>query len=878
MADTTGASSSSDIAQPSPHAELPRQSGKHSIVSALAKPAYTFDGSNYGPWRCAFLEFLNAHGLRHHLTDSSPKESDPQYSEWSRLESAVCSWLISSVATQIMEPLSMTRPARALWLKLETMYANKSNVSRTVRLYEELFACRQGTRTLQTYYGAVDAIFTNLELYQPLVLDLDTLRRYRDELRAGAFLSGLRPELADMIRGQVLGGSRVLPTEEIFAAALRVQDSLPASQSAQPTETSALLASGGAPRASGKSASSGRTRNSYPSCKYCGKTTHPSEKCWKEFGKPAWAMAAAGGKTSATMSPADGSSSTTPSAAGTVSLTLSPSELAYIQASRASSLCPPTAPSASLAALTSSLVSYAGGRGSSPGTPSISTPHTTSWIIDSGASSHMTGLSTILTSYRPETSIPDVRIADGRSCPVLGSGQSSATSSLPLLNVLYIPGFPANLLSISAITKALHCGVFFYPHHCVFQDLDTGRRIGLGRENGRGIYELVADSPSTGLQALFALSASSSSLHDSFLWHCRLGHPSFVKFKETLPWLTLSEFHCESCELGKHHRSSYPSRTGPPTHRPFDLVHCDVWGPAPHSSPTGGKYYMVFVDDYTRASWTYILKSRKEVLSRVQHFLLEIITQYATLVKVLRTDNALEFTQKAIEDLCLAHGIVHQTTCPYTSQQNGVAERKHRHLLDMVRTLLLAMRVPQYLWCEAVLTATYLVNRLPSAALGGAIPLQRLTPAADIFSLPPRVFGCTAFVQDHTPDLSKLAPRAQKGVFVGYSRTQKGYRVYFPDQHQYVTSADVTFHEDVPYFPSTQSAEDLSPPSLLSSVSATPVPDLPIPIPISLPEASPSTASLQSDPSSEPEPPPLPPSPAPATLSPPLTTASRFRP
>ena len=281
---------------------------------------------------------------------------------------------------------------------------------------------------------------------------------------------------------------------------------------------------------------------------------------------------------------------TTPSAAGTVSLALSPSELAYIQASRASSLCPTAAPSASLAALTSSLVSCAGGRGSSPGTPSISTPHMTSWVIDSGASSHMTGFPSVLTSYRPETSIPDVRIADGHSCHVLGSGQSRATSSLPLQNILYIPGFPANLLSISAITKALHCGVFFFSHHCVFQDLDTGRRIGLGRENGRGIYELVVDSRSTGLQAFFALSASSSSLPDSLLWHCRLGHPSFVKLKETLPWLNLSEFHCESCEAGKHHRSSYPSRTGPPTHRPFDLVHCDVWGLAPHPSPTGGKY------------------------------------------------------------------------------------------------------------------------------------------------------------------------------------------------------------------------------------------------------------------------------------------------
>ena len=326
-----------------------------------------------------------------------------------------------------------------------------------------------------------------------------------------------------MIREQVLGGSRVLPTEEIFAAALCVQDSLPTSQTSQPVKTSALIASGGAPRASGKSTSSGKTRTSYPPCKYCGKPTHPSEKCWKEFGKPAWALAASGGRASSTTSPTEGSSSTTtPSAGGTVSLALSPSELAYIQASRASSLCPTAAPSASLAALTSSLVSYAGGRGSSPGRPSISTPHMTSWVIDSGASSHMTGFPSVLTSYRPETSIPDVRIADGRSCPVLGSGQSRATSSLPLQHVLYIPGFPANLLSISAITKALHCGVFFFPHHCVFQDLDTGRRIGLGRENGRGIYELVADSPSTGLQALFALSASSSSLHDSFLWHCRL--------------------------------------------------------------------------------------------------------------------------------------------------------------------------------------------------------------------------------------------------------------------------------------------------------------------------------------------------------------------
>ena len=98
------------------------------------------------------------------------------------------------------------------------------------------------------------------------------------------------------------------------------------------------------------------------------------------------------------------------------------------------------------------------------------------------------------------------------------------------------------------------------------------------------------------------------------------------------------------------------------------------------------------------------------------------------------------------------------------------------------------------------MTATYLQNRLPSAPLGGAIPLHRLSPTSSLFSLPPRVFGCVAFVQDHSPSLSELAPRALKGVFVGYSRTQKGYRVYFPDTRRYMTSADVTFHADSPFF------------------------------------------------------------------------------
>ena len=306
---------------------------------------------------------------------------------------------------------------------------------------------------------------------------------------------------------------------------------------------------------------------------------------------------------------------------------------------------------------------------------------------------------------------------------------------------------------------------------------------------------------------------------------------------------------CESCQLGKHHRSSYSSRDDIPSSPPFDLLHCDVWGPSRTPSISGHRYYIVFVDDYTRVSCVYLLCDHFEVVTTVTHFITEVVTQYSTTPKILRTDNALEFFQTSLRTFCADRDIIHQTACPHTSQQNGVAKQKHRQLLDITRTLLIEMHVPSYLWSDALMTMTYLQNWLPFAPLGGAIPFHSLLPTSYLFSLPPRVFGCTAFVQDHSPSLSKLAPRALKGVFVGYSRTQKGYRVYFPDTRRYMTSADVTFHEDSPFF---------SPPSLSSTPAiASPLPGFPhlvviadpnpsiSPPPLSLSSPSPPVSSVQ---------------------------------
>ena len=150
-------------------------------------------------------------------------------------------------------------------------------------------------------------------------------------------------------------------------------------------------------------------------------------------------------------------------------------------------------------------------------------------------------------------------------------------------------------------------------------------------------------------------------------------------------------------------------------------------------------------------------------------------------------------------------GDLHQTTCPNTSHQNGVVECKHRHILDVTHTLMLQMYVPKYLWSDIVLTAAYLINKMLSAPFGGEVPLQHLQPEKELFSLPPRVFGCVAFVQDLSLGLDKLFLRSIKCVFVGYSRIQRGYRCFHPRNHCYIVSANVTFFESTPYFDSIDS-------------------------------------------------------------------------
>jgi transposase InsO family protein len=173
------------------------------------------------------------------------------------------------------------------------------------------------------------------------------------------------------------------------------------------------------------------------------------------------------------------------------------------------------------------------------------------------------------------------------------------------------------------------------------------------------------------------------------LIHRRMGHTSF-SLLERLYLLKYEKADkqklvCDECEFEKHTRSSYV-RSRSRSSQTFDLVHSDVWGPCSTTEINGHKFFMTFIDCYTRTTWLYLMKNRSDVLACFKHFHKAAQTQYGAVVKALRSDNGTEYTNKAFKEYLSAHGMHHQTTCPYTLAKNEVAERKnkHKHLLEIV--------------------------------------------------------------------------------------------------------------------------------------------------------------------------------------------------
>ena len=213
-------------------------------------------------------------------------------------------------------------------------------------------------------------------------------------------------------------------------------------------------------------------------------------------------------------------------------------------------------------------------------------------------------------------------------------------------------------------------------------------------------------------------------------------------------------------------------------------MHSDIWGPSRISTPSGKRWFVTFIDDHTRMTWVYLMTQKSEVEHIFKTFYNMIYTQFETKIKVLRSGNGREYFTKLLSDFFSQNGIFQQSSCVDTPQQNGIAERKNKHLLEVARALLFTHKVPKTFWGGAVLTATFLINRMPSKVLKFATPISEFSktfPQTKIQStLPLKTFGCTVYIHNKDVNLGKLDPRGTRCVFLGYSPSKKGYKCYDP--------------------------------------------------------------------------------------------------
>jgi GAG-pre-integrase domain/Integrase core domain len=282
------------------------------------------------------------------------------------------------------------------------------------------------------------------------------------------------------------------------------------------------------------------------------------------------------------------------------------------------------------------------------------------WYFDSGASNHMTGTSKSFVSLSPYQGSCQITTADGTNLPISGTG-TVLVNNTKLEDVLLVPKLSTNLISIGQIVEN-NCNVLFTPFGCVIQDQKTGKIIGKGHKSD-------TQDPSSFSRVVF--SASQNSDHWT-LWHRRLGHLnsdslSFMFKQGLVSNKNFSPSVCSACCLGKSKILPFPSRTTKTTNA-FNLVHSDVWGASSIVSSTGFRYFVTFIDDYTKFTWIYLLRTKSEVFQVFKYFVNMVENQFECSIKTLRSNSGGEYVSNSFQKFPLDKGIIHEKSCPATPQ------------------------------------------------------------------------------------------------------------------------------------------------------------------------------------------------------------------
>lgn len=802
------------------HSPFFLHNGDHPGLSLVS---HLLTGPNYSTWSRSVLMALNAKNKLGFVDGSLPQPdlSDSSASIWSRCNSMVTSWLLNAVSKEIADSLLYLDTAQAVWTDLYERF-HQSNAPRIFQIKTQLNGLSQGSLDLNTYFTRLKILWDELRNFQPIPVcqcgGMKEWMTYQQQEYVMQFLMGLNDSYST-IRGQILMITPLPSVSKVFNLVVQEerQRSIVPISSAPADSLAFNIASSGPGLLKTPTAAvtmfQNKQRKDRPICSHCGLAGHTVDRCYKLHGFPPGYKT--GQSTSSRPKPksqaqaqAQAHQSSLQSTAQPTSSMADPSSTNILTGSSSSPTPSPHLSSDQIQQLISYLSSQLHHssithlESHAPNTPAsafqfcgnsllTSTPvPSQTWIIDSGATHHICN-NLSLFSHSNHVTNTILTLPTGQSIHINKIGSVTLSHSLCLGNVLYVPNFKFNLLSISALTLQHGYGVNFLTHTCVIQDLTLGLMIGKGRRL-HNLYILELEDNQCNIVA----SNSVSSMYD--LWHKRLGHPSLVKTQIlhqelSIPYSVFDhDFHCEVCHLAKQKRLPFVSHKNMSV-EPFALIHIDIWGPFHIQTLSGHKYFLTIVDDCTRATWVYLLHAKSDATKVLPDFFQLIATQYHMTIKSVRSDNAPELV---FHDFFRSKGVLPYHSCVDTPQQNSVVERKHQHILNVARALHFQSGLPLCYWGDCVLTAVFLINRTPSPLLSNKTPFELLNHRKPTYTHL-RTFGCLCYVSTLPKHRTKFSARARACVFIGYPLGYKGYKLLDLENHNIFISRNVVFHETI---------------------------------------------------------------------------------
>ena len=431
------------------------------------------------------------------------------------------------------------------------------------------------------------------------------------------------------------------------------------------------------------------------------------------------------------------------------------------------------------------------------------------WYMDSGASFHICRDIKMFTTISTEEKPVTIELGNGDRLKASGKGVINLKFisifghyNVQLENVLYVPEASVNLLSVLQI-QAQGFSVTFENDECLVRKISNDSIAMKFRRTGNG-YKITASQDCTEGFALHVAEdfASNNKMH---LWHKRFGHPSPEIFCEIgkndeIADAPSADFNrsmlqnCNGCDLGKMTNHPYKA-IGSRSHQILELVHTDLCGPMKKPSLSGARYFMIFVDDFSRKTFVYFLRHKSDAQSTIKEFIVHVERQTGQKVKMIKSDNGGEYKSRSLANYLLGHGISHNFAVPYTPQQNGTAERTNRIVIEKARCMLLDAGMPSWFWADAVSTAVYQRNITPSTTI------KMKTPNGVFFNRKVyvghlKVFGCKAQVYVPGKIRQKWDPTSKSCVFIGYTSSHRNYRFYDKEGKKVIVASRAKFYEN----------------------------------------------------------------------------------